>query len=128
MCGCARARVFVICLYLYFLCSVCGGLLFCSYFVVLCYFVIILFCVIFIFVCTSVGPLPPDKSQIAVNNNNNNNNNSVMTSILNTSDRDVEMQEPIVELHEVDQGRDGSRSAEFKNFRIEKGRKTFWHN
>jgi hypothetical protein len=44
--------VFIICIYLHFLCSVCVLI-----FIVLC---------IFIFVCTSVGLLPPGKSPIAV--------------------------------------------------------------
>ena len=60
--------VFVICIYLHFLCSVL-----CYRFVVLC---------IFIFVCTSVGLLPPGESPIAVSSsssNNNNNNNLTLT-------------------------------------------------
>ena len=42
-------------------------LLFCSYFVVLC---------IFIFVCTSIGPLPPGESPIAVSSSSSSSNSS----------------------------------------------------
>jgi hypothetical protein len=52
------------CTYIFCVLFVYLGLLFCSYFVVLCYF--------YCFVCTSVGLLPQGVSPIAVSNNNNN--------------------------------------------------------
>ena len=73
--------VFVICMYLHLLCSVCilvfiVLLLFCVFFMFCSCFVVIVVLCIFIFVCTSVGLLPPGESPIAVSNNNNNNNNN----------------------------------------------------
>jgi hypothetical protein len=37
-----------------------------------------------------------------------------MTGIMNTKDKEVEMQEPLVELDRVDSTWDGSSSTEFK--------------
>jgi hypothetical protein len=59
--------VFVVCIYLHFLCSLCLLI-----FIVLCYFVVLFFLCfvvvlcIFIFVCTSVGLRTPGESPIVV--------------------------------------------------------------